>query len=185
MQGRSWAGLQCTGTMDKLGKIVYNDPELLYKYMDCVDVPPLEMVDDILTVSKYGTTSVTLNATVNEFISTKKLKLSNSKCSNIHVGYNSDSCPQVYVHVDVMKTSDREKYLGDIVDKNCNSHATIVERAMKGLGILTNIRALIMDIPLGKHRTEIGLTLRQAWFINGVLFNSETWNQLSKKDMEK
>ena len=40
-----------------------------------VDVPPLEMVDDILTVQKCRTTSSALNAEVNAFIEQKKLTL--------------------------------------------------------------------------------------------------------------
>ena len=32
MQGTVWAGLKCTGTMDKLGKQAYGDPNLLYRY---------------------------------------------------------------------------------------------------------------------------------------------------------
>ena len=39
-------------------------------------VPPLEMVDDIITASKCGTTTVALNATVNSFEERKKLGLS-------------------------------------------------------------------------------------------------------------
>ena len=52
MQGRVWGGLMCTTTMDKLCKLVYKDEQLLYKYKGIVDVPPLEMVDDIITASK-------------------------------------------------------------------------------------------------------------------------------------
>ena len=72
MQGTVWAGLMCTNTMDKLGKEVYADPSLAYKYRGIVDVPPLEMVDDVITASKCGTTTVTLNAKVNSFVERKK-----------------------------------------------------------------------------------------------------------------
>ena len=48
-----------------------------------------------------------------------------------------------------MKDSTSEKYLGDIIDKNCNSHATIADRILKGNAILSNIRAMLNDIPLG------------------------------------
>ena len=39
------------------------------------------------------------------------------------------------------------------------------------------------DIPLGKYRTEVGLLLRQAMFINGVLFNCESWQGLCTTDI--
>ena len=41
MQGTVWAVLMCTATMDKLGKIAYEDKNLLYKYRNEVDVPPI------------------------------------------------------------------------------------------------------------------------------------------------
>ena len=71
-----------------------------------------------------------------------------------------------------MKMQEKEKYLGDIVHSNGKQHATIVERLSEGYGILANIKALLDDIPLGHRRTQIGLELRQAWFINGVLYNT-------------
>ena len=75
----------CTTSMDKLGKEVFNDPTLVYKYRGNVDVPPLEMVDDVVTASKCGTTTVALNATVNSFVERKKLALSFDKCARIHI----------------------------------------------------------------------------------------------------
>ena len=60
MHGTVWAGLMCSTSMDKLGKEVYDDPSLVYKYRNMVDVPPLEMVDDIITTSECGTTTVAL-----------------------------------------------------------------------------------------------------------------------------
>ena len=42
-----------------------SNPDLLFKYKGVVDVPPLEMVDDIVTVQKCGVASETLNTEVN------------------------------------------------------------------------------------------------------------------------
>ena len=50
-----------TTTMDKLCKSLYEDEKLLYRYKVIVDVPPLEMVDDIITVSKRGSTALAMN----------------------------------------------------------------------------------------------------------------------------
>ena len=70
-QGTVWAGLMSTNTMDKLAKEVYADPTLVYKFRDTVDVPLLEMVDDIISASKCGLTTVALNAAVNSFVERK------------------------------------------------------------------------------------------------------------------
>ena len=40
MQGTVWGSLCCTSTMDKLGKLAYSMPEILYKYKG-IPIPPL------------------------------------------------------------------------------------------------------------------------------------------------
>ena len=50
MQGTVWGSLLCTATMDKLGKLVYSNSDLTYKYKGAVEIPSLCMVDDVLTV---------------------------------------------------------------------------------------------------------------------------------------
>ena len=168
--------------MDKLGKHIYENPHTAYKYRGIVEVPPLQMVDDVLTVAKCGATSVTMNAMVNSFMSSKKLQLNQLKCAKIHIGKKCADCPELFVHKEHMKSSDQEKYLGDIVNKDGKQHATVVERISKGYGIVANILALINDIPLGHRRVEIGLELRQAWLVNGILYNSEVWQEITESD---
>ena len=184
MQGTVWAGLRCTATMDVLGKQVYENPELCYLYKGKVQVPPLEMVDDVITVSECGSTAVTMNSVVNTFIRSKKLALNVAKCGKIHVGKKSSQCPDLKAHDQIMKNSNQEKYLGDIISKDGKPHATVVERKIKGYGIVANIIALITDIPLGNRRVKIGLDLRQAWFLNGILYNSEVWPQITQQDLK-
>ena len=42
---------------------------------------------------------------------------------------------------------------------------------------------MLRDIPLGSLRVQIGLELRQAWLVNGILFNSEVWHNVSDNDI--
>ena len=44
--------------------------------------------------------------------------------------------------------------------------------------------ALIKELPLGELRTQIGLILRDAWFVNGTLYNSEAWHGITKNTMK-
>ena len=71
MQGTVWGILMCTATMDKLGKLKYNNKEMLYKYQGTVDIPALEMVDDIFDIQTFGINAVMSNAVVNSFIEHK------------------------------------------------------------------------------------------------------------------
>ena len=183
MQGTVNSGLLCTCTTDKLAKMVYSDNSLIYKYKGVADVPPLEMVDDILTISKCSITSIAMNATVNAFLENKKLKLSQGKCCVIHVGKVKEKCHELKAHGEKMHQVESAKYLGDIIHKSGKVTTNLAERRVKAAASSSIIRAILQDIPLGKYRTEIGLELRQAMFINSVLYNSETWHGLKPTDI--
>ena len=158
----------------------------MYKYRGLVSIPPLEMVDDVITAVECGSKSVKLNAAVNAFIESKKLSLSSSKCSKIHIGNkkSQENCPDLKVNSVSIKCSVKEKYLGDHITNKGNSKETIKERNLRGDSILANMRAILQDIPLGNRRTQIGLILRQAWFINGCFFNSEIWTGFNENDLK-
>ena len=83
-----------------------------------------------------------------------------------------------------MKESKQEKYLGDQISCSGKIKATIEDRAAKGYGIVTEILAILDEIPLGSYRLDMGLKLRQAKLINGILFSSEGWQGLGKDDLK-
>ena len=183
MQGTVSGGLMCTTSVDKLTQLAYKTKNLLYMYKG-VAVPPLGMVDDILTISQCSPQAIAMNATVNSFVESKKLKLKQSKCSVIHVGKKS-KCNELKVHGEKMHNTDSAVYLGDMIHKSGKSKFNINERCIKGYAIMAEIRAILQDVPLGKYKTKVGLQLRQAMFVNGILFNSEIWNTISQEDMKK
>ena len=74
-------------------------------------MPPLEIVDDVITVSKCGNTSIALNQIVNSSIDLKKLKLSEGKCCKIHIGKNNSLCPEHKVNQKEMKHQSRKNTL--------------------------------------------------------------------------
>ena len=78
-----------------------------------------------------------------------------------------------------MKESQQEKYLGDLVNSTGTIRSTIEDRKSKGFGIVNEILAILDEIPLGRFKMEIGLKLRQAMFLNGILYNSEAWHALT------
>ena len=183
MQVGVFESIMCTTSIDNLAKEVYSRPELLYKYKGVADVPPLLMVDDILTISKCSATTSALNATVNAFIGCKKLKLSHKKCSVIHVGKNTGTCPDVKVHKETMHREKSTDYLGDLFHASGKSKFNVIKRTAKAYAILAEIKAILTDIPLGRYKTEIGLQLCQAMFVNGVLYNSVVLQGLNTTDI--
>ena len=117
MQGKKWGTSACTSRLDKLGQKAYKEQKLLYKYKGEVPIPPLEMVDDVLTLAKCQNDATIINSVVNAFMETKKLKLSHKKCNTIHIQkqHNKMKCTNMKVHGEQMKNSKQEKYLGDLI----------------------------------------------------------------------
>ena len=143
MQGSVFGTLICTCVMDKLAKLFYNDPNLLYKYKNDVDIPVLEMVDDVISVNKCSEKSLISNATISTFMDLNKLKLSEPKCSKIDIGKKCDQCPQLYVNDKPKKEIHGEKYLGDMISSDGKLDKTIQQRTQKAYTYLAEIKALL------------------------------------------
>ena len=65
-----------------------------------------------------------------------------------------------------------------------NAKDTISDRKTRANASLSEIRAILKDVPLGNQRNQIGILLRQALFINGCLVNSEVWCGYSDNDLK-
>ena len=183
MQGSIFGSMCCVVLMDKLGQQVYSNPDMLFYYKGVVPTPPLQMVDDVLAIQTCSQKSVKLNNTINTFIELEKLKLSDKKCHNVHIGRNEQKCHELRVHEEKMKNTNQEKYLGDVLHKSGMIKYTVESRVAKGYGAVSTILAIVSEIPLGHWRIQAGLQLRQALLLNGILFNSEAWHSVSNKEI--
>ena len=88
------------------------------------------------------------------------------------------------VHENKMYDSSQQTYLGDKIHKSGRLRPTIDARVAKGYGAVTTILAILNDIPLAHWRVEAGLQLRQAMFLNGTLFNSESWHGITNVELD-
>merc|ERR1712105_120903 len=75
-------------------------------------------------------------------------------------------------------------YLGNVVHFSGNLSHTIDQRISKGQGIISEISAFLRDVPLGPARIQTGLILREAKFLNAILFSSESWHGITLKDVQ-
>ena len=82
-----------------------------------------------------------------------------------------------------MSKSRKETYLGDIIENNITAKANIEKRKGRGYGIVNDILAIVNEIPLSYWKIQTGLLLRQAMLVNGILFNTEAWHNISNKDI--
>ena len=72
-----------------------------------------------------------------------------------------------------------------MISEKGNLDETIRQRKLKGYSNISEIRALMSDMPFGHRRVELGLLVRDAMFVNGILCNSEVWHFISKKHIEE
>ena len=84
----------------------------------------------------------------------------------------------------VMKKVTEDTYLGGLISDACNNDKKLEKAISKGMGIVSVIMAMLQEISFGKHYFEIAATLRESLFINGILWNIETWYDIKKKDIE-
>ena len=182
MQGGVLTPLKCSVQMDTLGADCLNSVEhsrILYKYKGVVKIPPLEFVDDILTVTDCSINSIKMNALVQSKVECKKLELSDTKCFKMHIGKDTINCPNLEVNGKPMQVARTEKYLGDVVSCSGKNEENIQMRHDKGMGIVNSIKSILKEISFGQHYFEIGMMLRTSMLVNGMLYNIESMNNLS------
>ena len=111
MQGSVWGSLCCVAVLDKLGKHAYANKELLYYYKGLVGCPPLQMVDDVLSVQTCAK-SQHVYTVINTFIDLEKLSLSKTKCHKLHMGNNVRQCPDMKINGEAVKKIQKVKNTG-------------------------------------------------------------------------
>ena len=125
MQGEVTGPGQCSNMVDTFGKECLKESKLLYTYKDEVGVPPLGMVDDVLSVSKCGVEAVEMNAFLNQKTRIKKLQFGPYKCHQLHVGDHRITCPDLYL--DEWKLQQKEELMTGIenlIDIQTSDHKT-------------------------------------------------------------
>ena len=61
-----------------------------------------------------------------------------------------------------MQECSKQKYLGDMVDTSGKTRSTIKERKGRGYCFFAEILAILIDIPLGKYKMEIGVKIKRS-----------------------
>ena len=190
-QGGGWGPMECSVSIDKIGRLCTKEKKHLYRYREMVDVLPLSMVDDLLAIAPCGIKSIALNAFINVHIEMKKLRFhtpnsdGKTKCHKIHVGERDEFCPNLEVHKTVMPEKDQEIYLGDVTSRDASNKSNISGRVAKGNGKIAEVLAILSKVSLGRHYFKMALVLRETIFLMSIMVNSEVWYMVSKQDLEE
>ena len=190
-QGSGWGPMQCSVSVDKIGKMAKERGIHQYLYKGLVRILPLACVDDLLGFATCGNKSIALNTFINTHIELKKLRFhtpsstGKSKCHKLHIGKANKLCPDLRVHGHPMKVVESEKYLGDFISSSGANTETIESRVSAGNGIIAKIKSILENMCLGKHYFKIAFLLRESLFLNGILYSSEAWYGLKRSEVEE
>ena len=190
-QGGSWGPIECSVSIDKIGRDCTKNKKHTYFYKNNTAVVPLAMVDDLLAIAKCGIESIAINTYIVTHIEMKKLRLhtpdlsGKSKCHRLHVGRDSGLCPKLYVHGSELKSADHDVYLGDIISRDGKNKLNIADRVSKGKGKIAEIICMTEKLSLGKHFFKIAVLLRETLFLSSILFNSEVWYGVTSSEINQ
>ena len=154
VQGSVFGSLKCSVQVDSLGRdsLCDEDGIGIFTYKGHISVPPLSLVDDVLTVSSCGIKTSEVNTMVNAKIESKQLTLGGDKCFKLHIGKNKSkqktckTSDNLKVHSDKMRSADKIKYLGNIINSEGSLNDTLTERTNKAIGLRSQLKSLISNL---------------------------------------
>ena len=185
MQGTVLGPIKASVQVDTLGRDCYMFSEGLFIYKNCVNVPPLSMCDDVVSVARCGIDSIKTNAIINAKIESKKLEFGPKKCVNIHVGNNSEQCPILKVNDSKLNKKEHETYLGDVISSDGKNEKNIQNKTNQGIGSVSQIFTMLSQVSLGHFHFEIALVMRDSILISKLVASSEIWYDVSKQEYKK
>ena len=116
----------------------------------------------------------------------KKLTLSGTKCYNMVLNSTKADKP-VKMAIDKTKNvvdTEEITYLGDVFNSKGNNDDLIKDRIKRGVKAMVCISSLLAETDLGIHKINVSLLLYQSLFLSTMLFNSQTWSNIRKKDID-
>ena len=209
MQGDVFGPMLCSKQVDSFGKECLEEQKYTYLYKGEIAIPPLSMVDDVVTISECGYKSVMANSYMQSKTNSKKLQYGISKCKKIHIGKQCEDfkCHSLFVdsweerevknehdgrsHIEdicigeeIMEEKHEEKYLGYIISKDGRKLKNIKARINKGKGIARKIHNILEGVPFGQLYFQVAILLRNSLLVSSLICNSEAWFGLTSAELE-
>ena len=209
IQGDVLGPIFCSKQVETFSQECLKRSEYTYLYRGEVEIPPLSMIDDVLTISECGYRTSMVHGFMKLKTDCKKLQFGANKCKKMHIGkvYESFKCQTLKVDnwkelevtneetgaetiEDVidgeteMENTKSEKYLGDIISVDGKNIKNIKARVSKGIGISSKIMSILEGIPFGQFYFQVAIILRNTLLISSLLCNSEAWYCVTNAELE-
>jgi hypothetical protein len=149
-------------------------------------ISTLAYVDDVVTANNNVADAKKSNRNMCFFSDKKKSPLNEDKCFILPVNCKkTDPIPILEVNSKAMSTTQTAKYLGDIFNQKGDYTDLISDRVRKGTVCMVNSMALCNDSEMGRYSLDSLILLYKTVFLPTVLYNSETWNHLTKNNISR
>ena len=207
-QGDVFGAMFCSKQVDTFGQECLKESKYTYLYRGEVEIPPLSMVDDLLSISECGYRTQSVNTFLTFKTDSKKLQFGAQKCKKMHIGKSHaeykcqtmkvDNWKEVEVFNEEtgidevedicnddyeMEEKSNEKYLGDIISVDGRNVKNIKARVAKSTGIISRILSILDGIPFGQYFYEVAIILRNSLLLSSLLCNSESWYNVTQAEL--
>ena len=142
-------------------------------------------VDDLLDLTETLSDREKSHLQAIVFTKQNNMSLSGTKCFGM--GINSDEpLPVLPIDVDKQVIPVEEiVYLGDVFNTKGNNDGLIKDRVRRATKAMISISSLVKETNLGIYEVQVWLLLYRSLFLSTVLFNSQAWSGIRKKDIEQ
>ena len=90
-QGTVLALLKCANQMDSVAREFSSEAVEMFTYRKVISIPPMGMIDDLVSIAYSGFHSVLINATIDAKLSLKKLEIHRKKSIKFHISKDLQS----------------------------------------------------------------------------------------------
>ena len=107
------------------------------------------------------------------------------KCKSLVMNKKKkDLLPELFIGNEPIENASIIEYLGDIFNQKGDNSDMIKDRVRRGIAAMISIEAIMADLQLGTFTVSVYLLLYRSLFLSTLLFNSQAWSNLTKKDID-
>ena len=153
-----------------------------YQY-GTVEIKTLEFVDDMADANDDLFQAKRSNDIIVSIQEQKKLTFAVEKCKILKVGPIKDRDASIYINDKKVDIVDEFRYLGDEFTSKGDNSVLCKTRQKKATGNIIEIMSLCKEVNFGKRQISSMMLLYHSVFVPRLIYNSEVWSNLTKKDL--
>ena len=149
-----------------------------------VEIRPLAFMDDLDDINTLPSRMINSNNNAVHFEKLRRLQFGTDKCEILKVGKKMVTLPKLELHGEEIEEKKVVKYLGDYFNSKGDNSDLVDKRIGPITSTITDIIAFCSELSLGNFEIYIMLQLYESKFLSKLLFNSQSWSRIKKKELE-